>query len=182
MSNNTKDDDRFDANETPFRYLAYFNRLARFQRYLAFTSDVGEAFRPVLSSKLVNLSYGISFAYVGFDIGNEGYTSWKRKDTSVETARIVIERSIFQGLASLFLPAITIHTLVDTASKQFKKHNCKPQIQRWGPSALGLATLPLLPIVFDEPVEHGLQTLFQKVWPITSEQQQKFYHHHQKTE
>lgn len=39
------------------------------------------AFRPVVSRKIVTAGYGVSIAYVAFDIGNEGWkASLDRKD------------------------------------------------------------------------------------------------------
>jgi fission process protein 1 len=35
-------------------------------------SDVGESFRPIISTRIVNLSYGISAAYVLGDVVYEG--------------------------------------------------------------------------------------------------------------
>lgn len=55
------------------RYLAYSATFARLFRYLAFTSDVGEALRPVASARLVNASYGVAFGYCVTDVAWEAY-------------------------------------------------------------------------------------------------------------
>ena len=34
---------------------------------------------------------------------------------------------------------------------------------------MGLTLLPLLPVMFDEPVEIGVEHLFRSVWPISRE-------------
>ena len=48
------------------RYLAYVGRLRNLvrvgYRYLAFTSDLGEAVRPVVKPAIVSGAYAISFA------------------------------------------------------------------------------------------------------------------------
>ena len=53
-----------DQNDE-LRYLGYAGRLRTIARastrYLAFTSDVGEAVRPVVPSKLVAAAYAVSF-------------------------------------------------------------------------------------------------------------------------
>lgn len=55
-----------ELEETPFRYLPYLARAKRLllssQRYIAYSSDVGESLRPVLKPWQVNLSYGIAGA------------------------------------------------------------------------------------------------------------------------
>ncbi|KAI8904453.1 mitochondrial 18kDa protein [Gorgonomyces haynaldii] len=156
-----------------FRDLAYLARLRNLvrvgYRYLAFTSDVGEAVRPVVPLGIVNLAYGISFAYVGADVAY--HTAWTRDKTSHLSnsqelvTRQFLERSVFQGLASLFLPAVTIHTLVDQTAKILKRQTRNASVLRWGPSLTGLAFLPLLPTLLDEPTEYVVETVFDKLWP-----------------
>ncbi|KAJ3359168.1 hypothetical protein HDU91_004995 [Kappamyces sp. JEL0680] len=175
-------DDEFDSTDSVIRYMAYASRLTRFSRYLAFTSDVGEAVRPIVSRGVVNLAYGISFGYVAWDIGYEAWKSKKRQDPPSLTTRVVLERTAFQGLASLLLPAVTIHTIVAQSTKQFKRMAVHPTLLRWGPSALGLATLPALPIVFDEPVEHGMEQLMDVIWPLSPADKARTKHHHHKSE
>lgn len=55
-----------DTTQTNARYLGYLARIRPLllpaTRYLAYTSDVGEAFRPVVSPKVVTTAYGISIA------------------------------------------------------------------------------------------------------------------------
>jgi fission process protein 1 len=66
-----------DSLDSKARYLAYAGRLrtalVASSRYLAYTSDVGEAFRPIVPPAVVAAAYGISWAYLGLDVGYEGY-------------------------------------------------------------------------------------------------------------
>ncbi|KAK4057553.1 hypothetical protein OIO90_001622, partial [Microbotryomycetes sp. JL221] len=66
-----------DTTETPARYLAFLARvrpvLQPATRYLAYTSDVGESFRPVVAPRAVTAAYGISWAYILGDTAYEGY-------------------------------------------------------------------------------------------------------------
>jgi fission process protein 1 len=159
--------------QNSMRYFGYAARLRNFvtgsSRYLAYTSDVGEAFRPVVHPFLVKGAYGISFAYVGYDVGMEWYHSKQRKETTEQTTRTVIQRTIFQGFASLLLPAITIHTIVDQSAKQFKKSS-NQSLRRFGPTTMGLMVVPLLPIMYDEPLEHVMDKVFDIIWPIDKKQ------------
>jgi hypothetical protein len=56
------------STDTAARYLGLVARIRPLlipaSRYLAYTSDVGEAFRPVVNPKVVTSAYGISIAYV----------------------------------------------------------------------------------------------------------------------
>jgi len=51
------------------------------------------------------------------------------------------------------LPAITIHTAVAQSKKVFRNAS-NPRVRAWGPTMTGLAIVPLLPYLFDHPVEH----------------------------
>jgi mitochondrial fission process protein 1 len=57
------------------------------------------------------------------------------------------------------LPALTIHTVVNQASKAFK--NVKnPRFRAWGPTVTGLAIVPGLPFLFDHPIEQVTENAF----------------------
>lgn len=70
---------KLDSLEGSARYLAYGARirtaLVASSRYLAYTSDVGEAFRPIVPPAIVSAAYGISWLYLGLDVSYEGYKS-----------------------------------------------------------------------------------------------------------
>lgn len=58
-------------------------RVAR--RYIAYSSDIGEAFRPLTSPNFVRAAYGISWAYVSTSICPQGPSSLRRSDAPVLT-------------------------------------------------------------------------------------------------
>ena len=66
-------------------------------------------------------------------------------------AMVAVKRSVFQGVASMALPAFTIHTAVHQASKQFAKSS-NVTLKRWGPTVVGIGLVPALPYLFDHPV------------------------------
>lgn len=37
-----------------------------------------------------------------------------------------------------------------------------PAMRTWGPVGMGLAVVPMLPYLFDEPVEHAVEYVFDK--------------------
>lgn len=76
--------------------------------------------------------------------------------------QLVVERSVFQAVASVAVPFMVIHTAVDTTRKLCKRFG---RFQKWGPSVVGLGVIPFLPLFLDEPIEVGLETLFQKYGP-----------------
>ncbi|SCU79904.1 LAFA_0B06392g1_1 [Lachancea sp. 'fantastica'] len=182
-----------DSTDSNVRYAAYASRLRTIamasHRYVAYTSDVGESFRPVFSPVFVKLGYGISWAYI---LGDVSYTSWVAKlrkegryraglkpwdeipaadPKLVESGELAhlpdwkmvgLERMIFQSVASMGLPAFTIHSTVKYSGTWFNKQFPKnAALRTWGPIALGLSVVPVLPYLFDKPIEHLLDQVFQ---------------------
>lgn len=186
------------VQDSSLRYAAYANRfrtiLLASHRYVAYTSDIGESFRPVAHPYLVKMGYGVSWLYI---LGDVLYVAWKTKlksegrytpdlkpwnfpyppenpvaaqvyrDTSgghlVDTDwRLVgLKRGIFQSIASMGLPAFTIHSAVRYSSLLFKNTSIK-LLRTYGPVGVGLGIVPLLPYVFDEPVEIAVDWVFDK--------------------
>ena len=64
---------------------------------------------------------------------------------------VAVKRSVFQGVASMALPAFTIHTAVRQAGRQFAKSS-NMTVKRWGPTMVGIGLVPALPFLFDHPV------------------------------
>jgi fission process protein 1 len=158
------------------RYAGYSAGLARLFRYLAFTSDFGEALRPVVSSRIVNITYGISIGYCFADVGWEAHKHKKRgyiteNGVSMSMTQVIVERSVFQAIASIAVPFLVIHTTVDIATKIFKKY--LPKYTRFGPSIVGLSIIPLLPMYLDHPVEHALEKAFQNFGPWANNKKTK---------
>lgn len=211
-----------ESTDTTLRYAAYTNRLRTImlagQRYVAYTSEIGESFRPVAHPNWVRAAYGISWAYLMGDVGYEGYKAYLRNQrvlkpdtvqgtevthpvkavsssdktsekvgqsttlgpglTGSSTAQaapqghvvpiedyrsVMAQRAVFQSIASMGLPAFTIHSIVRYSGQAFK--NVKnPRLRTWGPIGLGLAAVPVLPFVFDEPIEHATEWVFHKAF------------------
>ncbi|EAU84502.1 hypothetical protein CC1G_00021 [Coprinopsis cinerea okayama7 len=161
-----------DSVDSDIRYMAYGARLRTAlragTRYIAYTSDIGEAFRPVVPPWLVTAAYGVSWLYLSGDVAYESYKAHHRGPTPVEAANFseptrigiaAVQRATFQSIASMGLPALTIHTVVAQAKKAFA--NVKnPRVKLWGPTVTGLAIVPALPYLFDHPVEHATDRVF----------------------
>ncbi|KAI1767262.1 mitochondrial 18 KDa protein-domain-containing protein [Hypoxylon sp. FL1150] len=184
------------STESNVRYAAYANRLRTIMlsahRYVAYTSDIGESFRPVAHPWLVRSAYGVSWAYILGDVSYEGYKAYwqnqrilnpqlvlsdkQQKATGLsipapadaqpgvlspleDYRTVMVQRGIFQSLASMGLPAFTIHSVVRYSGRALKDAKNKT-VRVWGPIGLGLAVVPLLPTLFDQPVETAVEWLF----------------------
>ncbi|KAH8106275.1 mitochondrial 18 KDa protein-domain-containing protein [Cristinia sonorae] len=164
-----------DSTDSDIRYMAYGARLRTAlragQRYIAYTSDIGEAFRPIVPPAVVTAAYGVSWLYLSGDVAYESYKAKRQGPTAEqalyfsETTRIgmvAAQRAIFQSVASMALPAFTIHTAVKQAKKAFV-NTTNPRVKAWGPTLTGLAIVPVLPYLFDKPVEHVTEFAFEWV-------------------
>ncbi|WVQ84089.1 hypothetical protein IAT38_006234 [Cryptococcus sp. DSM 104549] len=167
--------DNADSTDSNVRYAAYLRRVRDIvragSRYTAYTSDVGEAFRPIVPPYVVTAAYGISWAYLLGDVSFTTYKSSQLGPTPLEAANmseptrlalVAVKRSVFQGVASMALPAFTIHTAVRYAGRAFAK-SANPTMRRWGPTAVGIGIVPALPYMFDHPVEQATDFIFDKV-------------------
>lgn len=211
-----KEGDATESTETNVRYAAYASRLRTIllsaHRYVAYTSDIGESFRPIAHPIAVRAAYGISWAYLAGDVSYEGYKAYLRNQRAlhpenepsdgksitapnggeragtsttlgpgitggsvgaqqpegrvvpIEDYRAVMaQRAVFQGLASMGLPAFTIHSIVRYSGRALKNTK-NVKIRTWGPIGLGLAAVPALPYMFDAPVEHATEWVFHKAF------------------
>lgn len=187
------------STDSKLRYAAYATRfrtiLLSAHRYVAYTSDIGESFRPVAHPGAVRAAYGISWLYIVGDVSYEGYkaywhnrrildpklrlTSRQEKISGLSAEggalnvepgavspledwrTVMVQRGIFQSLASMGLPAFTIHSVVRYSGQALK--NVKNRtIRTWGPIGLGLSVVPFLPSLFDQPVETAVEWAFHK--------------------
>jgi fission process protein 1 len=173
-------EEHISIGDTAARYAAYSGVLARAFRYLAFTSDFGEALRPVVKVGIVNASYAVAIGYCVVDVAWEGY---KLKQNNYKTnagvpmsmTQCIVERSTFQAIASVALPFAIIHTAVDVARRVFTKVG---KFTKWGPSVVGLSIIPLLPLYLDEPVEHGIEHVFETYGPWAHHSTSPHFEHH----
>lgn len=176
-----------ETTDSSVRYAAYASRLRTIMlsahRYVAYTSDIGESFRPVAHPWLIKGAYGVSWAYLIGDVSYEGAKAYKHnqairnptteEEISAVAARpggkvvpaiedyraVMAERAVFQSVASMGLPAFTIHSIVRYSGRAMKNvKNVK--LRTWGPIGLGLGFVPALPYIFDEPVEKATRWLF----------------------
>jgi len=156
-----------DSVESNARFLGYLARyrsvVVAASRYLAFTSDVGEAFRPLVRPFIVTAAYGVSWAYVLGDVSWEGYKTWKIQQDPSTVAGTMVKRAVFQGVASMALPAFTIHSVVKYSARFLFSKSANPKIRMWGPTVSGLAVVPALPFMFDHPVERAVDFVWETV-------------------
>lgn len=132
-------------------------------RMLAYSSDVGEAARPLVPPFVVNGAYVVAIGYVVTDVAYTGWLEQQRGSSPELVARQTLECAVFQGLASLLIPTVVIHTAVHQSQKMLQ--SAPKPLARWGPSVVGLGLIPFMPLA-DPPVEHMVEWGFDRAWPL----------------
>eukprot|EP00756_Hemistasia_phaeocysticola_P050932 Hpha_TRINITY_DN26111_c0_g1::TRINITY_DN26111_c0_g1_i1::g.155439::m.155439/K17981/MTFP1, MTP18; mitochondrial fission process protein 1 len=153
------------VNAETSRFAGYGAGIARVPRYLAYASDLGESLRPVVARSVVWSAYGISLGYCG----NEIFECYKREIQAQRPSSVVnfqtCREAMFQALASIILPGLTLHTAVHRFQTLLAKQS--PFVVRWGPTFGGFCLIPFLPLM-DEPVAHAMDTLLMPLNPSSS--------------
>ena len=156
-------------------WLAYAAMIARKisqVRPLAYTSEVGESFRPIIPKLFVNTSYAISIFYVGADVFYHSHCQHKKDPTNTKQLAICTsDHLLWHSFASMIFPAATIHTAVKFSGKFLNKFNLKtyPRVLKWGPTGFGLAIIPFIIHPLDDLTDY-----------LMNNSVRKFYHHEKK--
>lgn len=103
-------------------------------------------------------------SFTTYKAKEQGPTPWEAANFSEPTrlGLVAVKRSVFQAVASMGLPALTIHTAVKQSAKLFQ-NSANASLKRWGPTAVGISIVPALPFLFDHPVEVVTDQLFDKI-------------------
>jgi fission process protein 1 len=117
---------------------------------------------PELPREASQERYNNAQTDIGTTAGDNGVASRPGVVPPLNDYRTVMaQRALFQGVASMGLPAFTIHSIVRYSGRALK--NAKnTRIRTYGPIGLGLAAVPALPFLFDKPVEAAVEWMFHK--------------------
>ena len=116
-------------------------------RPLAYASEVGESFRPVIPVGAVRSLYGLSFAYCGADIALKTMDIKKHGYGQDKVITKALDLTVWHGFASMALPAFTIHSIVKYSGKvlkQLPQVKTYPKVGLWTPVFLGLSSIPFI--------------------------------------
>jgi fission process protein 1 len=130
-------------------------------RAITLPAEVGDACKPALPQWVVAATTGVAVAYIAGDVLFRAWREARRPGGNV--ARVAAYAACFQGLGSLVLPSLLIHQVVHIAQHGFRRWG---RCTRWGPALTGLAVIPALPKLVDEPLERALTGALEYAWPI----------------
>jgi len=136
-------------------------------RYLGYTNEVGESFRPILP-KFVVPSYIVAFGYVGCDTVDKAVVSLRENKPIDIVARNTFDALLWQVLASVLIPGKLVHLITHSADYLVKRKPVKQylpsHLRRFGPTAVGLAVIPFIVHPIDALVTDLLDATTRKWW------------------
>lgn len=130
-----------------------------YEGYKAYCSNQ-RILHPELPREAAHQRYNDAKADIPTIPSDDGLAPASGKVCPLEDYRtVMVQRALFQGVASMGLPALTIHSIVRYSGQALKGvKNVK--LRTYGPIGLGLAAVPALPYLFDKPVEQGVEWIF----------------------
>ena len=115
-------------------------------RLIGYANEVGEAFRPLVPSWVVNATYATAGTYVVAD------TAWRSTSLPLGSERGPLAEAtdtlVWQTLASVLIPGFTINRVVWAASKVTAAGSRLPTVA-------GLGSIPFIV----HPIDHGVDWL-----------------------
>ncbi|XP_076375863.1 mitochondrial fission process protein 1 [Megalopta genalis] len=134
-------------------------------RYLGYANEVGEAFRPIVHSSIVWLSYAVSAGYVVADTVHKGWTQYSRDKTEDTTKNALYSMSdtlLWQTFATIIIPGFTINRIC-AAVQCFQRRSCNPILRsQWIPTAVGISAIPLIIKPIDNIVHEVMNATYRK--------------------
>ncbi|XP_055696576.1 mitochondrial fission process protein 1 [Lutzomyia longipalpis] len=133
-------------------------------RYLGYSNEVGEAFRPLIKKIFVHLSYGIAVTYVCADAFDKSHKVYKRPSGGGAKAAAITAGDVllWQMLASVIIPGFTINRICWGTGKLLKMTHQKGVIKKWVPTFVGLASIPAI----IHPIDNFVDTLMDKTYRV----------------
>lgn len=151
-------------NESPTK-IDYFRDTPI--RYLGYANEVGEAFRQLVSRRVVQLSYVISSTYCFADATSKALEVKEsseyievKKTPNRQAVEMFVEAAVWQGLASVIIPGFTINRICWLSSIALRKTASSfvnPGKQKLLVTLIGLGSIPLIIKPIDSLVDRIME-------------------------
>ncbi|CRL05545.1 CLUMA_CG018260, isoform A [Clunio marinus] len=131
-------------------------------RYLGYSNELGESFRPLIKKSYVHASYAVAIAYVFADTADKSLKSYEKDKNLIKSVKIGSDVVIWQMLASVMIPGFTINRICWTVGKGLKYSKFKHPLGKWIPTIVGLLSIPLIIRPIDRGVDFLMDETFRK--------------------
>ncbi|KAG5673980.1 hypothetical protein PVAND_003976 [Polypedilum vanderplanki] len=129
-------------------------------RYLGYSNELGESFRPLIDRKLVHASYAAAIAYVFADTYDKSMKTFKSTQSVSKSLITAGDVVTWQMLASVAIPGFTINRICWAVGKGLKEVKLKHKFGKWVPTIVGLMSIPLI----IKPIDHSVDLLMDKTY------------------
>uniref|UniRef100_A0A1A9UU57 Mitochondrial fission process protein 1 n=1 Tax=Glossina austeni TaxID=7395 RepID=A0A1A9UU57_GLOAU len=113
-------------------------------RYTGYANEVGEAFRHLVSRRVVNGSYVGAISYVVADASAKSWRKFQENESLVQVANVAADVLLWQMLASVIIPGYTINRITHFSRIMFKQARARESIVKYMPTAIGLLSIPVI--------------------------------------
>ncbi|XP_055385147.1 mitochondrial fission process protein 1 [Condylostylus longicornis] len=131
-------------------------------RYLGYSNEVGEAFRPLIHRNFVNLSYGVAVSYVLADCYDKSSKVYEKTKDLKKTAIMTGDVFLWQMLASVIVPGFTINRITTLAIRFLRKKDLNKAIKKAIPTGLGLTSIPFIIKPIDHFIDYVMDNTYRK--------------------
>ncbi|XP_076760011.1 mitochondrial fission process protein 1 [Xylocopa sonorina] len=134
-------------------------------RYLGYANEVGEAFRPIIPTWIVRVSYAVASAYVLADTTNSGLKAHQSNVSPRATKNTLLSMTdtlLWQSFASVIIPGFTINRICAAVQFVQRRSNNVALKNRWVPTIIGLASIPFIIHPIDNIVEQTMNVTYRK--------------------
>ncbi|KAM8719957.1 hypothetical protein ACLKA7_006074 [Drosophila subpalustris] len=132
-----------------------------FIRYMGYSNEVGEAFRPLVPKAIVAASYGMAIGYVCTDTFDkslrENMSGASRREVTIAAADVFS----WQMLASVIIPGLVINRI--TAGSKMLLRRSPTILLKTLPTIIGLASIPLIVHPIDSLVDRFMDATFRQM-------------------
>ena len=130
-------------------------------RYLGYTNEVGEAFRPLVHPRYVTASYGVAFTYV---LADAFFQSSKTSNANQHSGLVFVDSLLWQGLASVAIPGVTINLITKASSKLIVAATHNKAVRKFAPTVIGLSAIPIIIKPIDEFTDVLMDSTFRAMF------------------
>lgn len=132
-----------------------------FIRYMGYSNEVGEAFRPLVPKAIVAASYGMAIGYGCTDTFDKSLRESRSGSSNREVAIAAADVFSWQMLASVIIPGLVINRI--TAGSKMLLRRSPTILLKTLPTVIGLASIPLIVHPIDSLVDRFMDATFRKM-------------------
>ncbi|KAH8343310.1 mitochondrial fission process protein 1 [Drosophila kikkawai] len=132
-----------------------------FIRYMGYSNEIGEAFRPLVPKSLVAATYGMAIGYVCTDTFDKAL---RLQMEGASTKEVVIRGGdvfAWQMMASVAIPGLVINRI--TWATRSLLTRAPVAVLKTVPTLVGLASIPLIIHPIDNLVDRVMDATYRKV-------------------